>query len=509
MAITSGSRANPYHLNPQDFAAQRVRGYQHVMQYPVEVTGILIPERPVKRVLGDSLYKSLFKWLGLHPYQQLWQPQDIPAPENMNPEDYLMGYSRFTRDGATGFSISCAACHSSNLFGKVVIGLTNRFPRANHLFIRGNQTVNLVNPHLGNLIAQSTPAESKMLAASVRNLQAIGFKMPLHLGLDTSLAQVALSLSKRAPTPWAEHSQQYQKNPRPDILDKTPGDSKPAVWWNLKYKNRWLSDGSVVSGNPILTNILWNEIGRGVDLRKLSEWIKNNETKIQELTTAVFSTEAPRFEDFFSEDQIIPARAKRGEVLFKQNCAKCHGEYVKNWSFPESLGKPWREQMQTHQVIYHQKTPVKNVGTDPLRAITMKSLEKLNDLEISKENGIKIQSQNGYVPPPLVGIWARYPYMHNNSMPNLCAVLTPQKDRPKKYYSGHAVNPKTDYDLECGGYPVGKKTPKEWQKKEFLFDTRREGTRNTGHDERIFIKDGKYIFTEYDRQDLVQFLLTL
>ncbi len=48
--------------------------------------------------------------------------------------------------------------------------------------------------------------------------------------------------------------------------------------------------------------------------------------------------------------------------------------------------------------------PVINVGTDPMRRLGMVSLERLNDLEISKQNGTLIRSQGGYVPPPLVGI---------------------------------------------------------------------------------------------------------
>ncbi|MFN8846488.1 MAG: hypothetical protein ACK5V3_10525 [Bdellovibrionales bacterium] len=508
--ITPEGRPNPYQVSIDQLESTQNRGYQHALQYPISITGILIPERPVKRMMGNRLFNNLFDWLGLHSYENLWSPIKISTPVNIDPNLHPMGYSRIERDGATGFTVSCAGCHSSPLFGKVVIGLTNRFPRANHFFIRGQTAVKFYNQELGALISKSSPAEAKMLSASIRNLQSVGLKMPIQLGLDTSLAQVALSLNKREPSPWAEQSTYYQKNPRPDHLEKTPADSKPAVWWNLKYKNRWLSDGSVVSGNPILTNILWNEIGRGVDLKKLDLWLNENPKIIEELTTAVFSTEAPRIEDFFSENQIIPSQAKNGEKIFNQTCAKCHGEYIKNWSLPEYVNKPWREQIKTHQVIYHDTTPIKNVGTDPLRYLGMKSLEQLNRLEISKNYGIKIEAQVGYVPPPLVGIWARYPYMHNNSMPNLCAVLTPSEERPKIYFSGPAENTKTDYDFECGGYPVGDKTPALWtRKREHLFDTRRPGLSNQGHDNKIFIKNGQNILTRQDRLDLIQFLLTL
>ena len=167
------------------------------------------------------------------------------------------------------------------------------------------------------------------------------------------------------------------------------------------------------------------------------------------------------------------------------------------------------EKLKTVAVKYHDSTPVVNVGTDPFRRLGMKSLEQLNDLAISKKNGIVIQAQDGYVPPPLVGIWARWPYLHNNSIPNLCALLTPADRRPLAYYSGEANNTQTDYDFECGGYPTGVKTPKAWATREHLFDTRRRGMGNMGHDKGIFIRNGKEILSAEDKRSLIQFLQTL
>jgi hypothetical protein len=134
------------------------------------------------------------------------------------------------------------------------------------------------------------------------------------------------------------------------------------------------------------------------------------------------------------------------------------------------------------------------VGTDPQRRLGMRSLEQLNSLEISKRHGIRVEPQAGYVPPPLVGIWARWPYFHNNSAPTLCAVLSTQKERPVTYYARAADDPQEDYDSECGGYP-GRKGEKPLR-----FDTRKPGLSNAGHE---------FEFSEQDRRDLVQFLLTL
>jgi hypothetical protein len=41
-----------------------------------------------------------------------------------------------------------------------------------------------------------------------------------------------------------------------------------------------------------------------------------------------------------------------------------------------------------------------------------------------------------YEARPLDGIWAIAPYLHNGSVPGLCQLLLPAKDRMKKFYVG-------------------------------------------------------------------------
>ncbi|MEM6991717.1 MAG: di-heme-cytochrome C peroxidase, partial [Myxococcota bacterium] len=52
---------------------------------------------------------------------------------------------------------------------------------------------------------------------------------------------------------------------------------------------------------------------------------------------------------------------------------------------------------------------------------------------------------------PLNGMWAAAPFLHNNSVPNLCALLGDPNDRPDTFYVGNI-----DFDAECLGYPYEK-----------------------------------------------------
>lgn len=528
--FTGHSRPNPHNIPQEKLSNYINQGLIHTQKYPIESTGVLLPERPIKNIIEESssnvfkkvfinlfkgavgveTYNDLFYWLGLidYPLEGEEAEYNIPFPEDKRPE-YLIGYSKLNIEGTDLFTMSCATCHSGELFGKPIIGMTKRFPRANAFFIKGAQASQFYNSNAFKNLTKATDNEMFYLERSLENLKSVGLKMPLALGLDTSLAQVSLSLNKREPDEWATKSSYYENHPRPDILDSKPGDSKPAVWWNLKYKTRWLSDGSVVSGNPIVTNILWNEIGRGSDLKELEGWLKNNDQKVKELTTAVFSTKAPRIEDFFDPSLLDEDKAYKGEKIFNQACSKCHGTYKKNWSLEKFKNAPWSERIKTHTVDYPKPTKVKDVGTDPYRYITMKSLEKLNELKISKDHNVVIKSQKGYVPPPLVGIWARWPYLHNNSIPNLCALMTPPHRRPQSFFMGAPIDKNKDFDFDCNGYPTGRKTPLSWINNE-IFLAGRPGLSNSGHYRGIFTtKEGEERFTQEQKQSLIVFLQTL
>jgi len=526
-AIGENGRANPYQLNDFDLSTHIRAGRIHALQYPIEITGVLLPyeamkrfiagddENPLKKLLQKTIrgvsrarsFSDLEAWLGLAKYPDFEDPSHlpffVPFPNGQRPE-HRMGVSIIETQHGPGFTISCAQCHSDQLFGRPVMGMSNRFPRANRFFDLGLKANAMISTEAFRWSTSATAGEVFLFERSKNSIRYLDAKVPAQLGLDTSLAQVALSLAKRARDGWATRIP--NQAPRKEKLAHEVADSKPAVWWNVKYKNRFLSDGSVVSGNPILTNFLWNEIGRGTDLHQLNDWLNQNPRIIRELTTAVMSAEAPHWTDFFAAESLPLDSAKRGQKVYQQHCSRCHGTYEKAWDMPDAIRLSLADQLKTTRVIYNPKRAVVDVGTDPQRYRGMKSLEQLNRLVISQQNGIRIEAQRGYVPPPLVGIWARWPYFHNNSAPSLCAVLTPGPKRPVTYWARPAIDPQTDFDAECNGYPA---TPPANAPREHHFDTRREGLSNRGHDERILLRDGEEILSPQQKRDLIRYLQTL
>ncbi len=531
------NRSNIYELDEQTLKKWNRNGRIHALRYPVSVSGIFIPWRPLKKVLGNpskfrkvlekngiefdktdkrfvpfTSMDSFFDWIGLAPY-----PKDegegvffVPKPNDMISGE-RMGVTIVKDNKGEKLTFSCATCHATSLFGKQIIGLNNKRPRTNEVFVMAEKYLPLVHPWLFRLATGATKGETEIYRRLRTNVRSTGSISPMALGVDTSLAQVALSLAKRNDDAYITKNKTFENYPRFNELQRTPADSKPAVWWNLKYKTRWLSDGSIVEGNPIFTNFLWNEIGRGSDMKELEVWLKENKQTVMELTSSIFNTPAPKWVDFFPVASIDIEKAKRGEKIFLNSCKRCHGIYEKGWSSSDAGDLSDEQLLSTTKVKYHKRTPVKNVGTDPLRYQGMKHFaDDLNKMAISKWMKTVVVPQEGYVPPPLVGIWARFPYLHNNSVPTLCDLLTPVEKRTKKFYQGHSKNPDTDFDSKCIGYPVGENAPKQWSKvQDALIDTTRSGLRNIGHEKMLLDENGKEKYSQKQKMELIEFLKTL
>ncbi len=526
-------RENIYAFSEHDFSEAIKNGREHAYRWPVDVTGLLIPYRPFSQFLNEDYgnplrrwasrlsktvvpFKNtneLFDWMGLLPYSKGLNEKllFLRGPLVKHYEKKPSGVSFIQRKGALGLTFGCVSCHSGQFLGKTVVGLNNKRSRANQFFIMAKKVVPLVNSSFFKMTTKADEEERRMYFLARENLRAVGGVSPEVLGLDTSLAHVALSLARRNPDSLATKSSYFEKKPRKHPLESFPSSSRPMPWWNLKYKTRWLSDGSLVSGNPILTNFLWNEIGRGTDLKDLEDWTKANKGIVQNLTAFIFSLKAPHWTDFFPAETLDLSRAKRGEKIFRKSCQGCHGRYEKNWSDPTFGTGNLKDLFKTKAVFYPKKTKVIDVGTDEKRWQAMKFLAPdIMRLGFSKRTGSLLKPQKGYVPPPLEGLFLRYPYFHNNSIPNLCALMEREDRRPTFFIQGPSLNEETDYDKDCVGYPVGNKIPASWyQDKEAFYSTKRPGLSSKGHSKVFYTREGDPRFSSEERSDLREFLKTL
>lgn len=182
--------------------------------------------------------------------------------------------------------------------------------------------------------------------------------------------------------------------------------------------------------------------------------------------------------------EIDAVRARAGAAVYAQHCAACHGSYG-GGTMPRLVRFPnWQG----------------DVGTDRLRATAF-------DRGLAEAVGgtayrtrIAVRTGGGYVAPPLAGIWASAPYLHNGSVPTLAALLAPATRPTRFMVGGHALDlAKVGLRLGAdGAYPPGYRpfSQPAW------IDTRAAGRSNGGH---VF---GQTLAAR-DRASLIEYLKLL
>src|SRR5262245_21970392 len=449
-AVPQGGHANCFVAAESELPRVDRAGREALLDYPATETTIGAPFYAIDRFYDRVNHKPLLRRVmyrrGYGDIGQSWsyifgRTGLASYPLNEGSGAYFMpfkngqrpglpiGFTVFgSQQGTASFTLSCAACHTRNLFGRPVLGGSS---------IQGGVGSSLLllkkfsglNPRELKFAARPSGAERNNFYDLQVKASYIHGTQPLALGLENPASVVGLSLAGRAPDAAATRDPRFAYGAYTTPLRSLPSDTKPASLWTLRYKNRFLLDGSM-RGDPLLAQLIFNEIGRGADLRRLQSWIDRNRGLFRDMGGAVLAMEPPRWTDFFSAESIDLARAKHGEQIFNQRCADCHGRYEKAWS-GSAVEMPLKELLATTRVVTPAETVAHNVGTDPNRAELMVTLApQLNGLDIFRKNGFEFTAHPGsYVPPPLVGIWARYPYMHNNSIPNLDELLKPASQR--------------------------------------------------------------------------------
>jgi hypothetical protein len=157
------------------------------------------------------------------------------------------------------------------------------------------------------------------------------------------------------------------------------------------------------------------------------------------------------------------AQADRGRLVFEKSCAKCHGTYGPDGKYPNRI------------------VELREIGTDPARAegISPRFVAHYNSTWFGEDFPVDDQ-MIGYQAPPLDGIWATAPYLHNGSVPTL-ATLLKSSDRPKKFLRPPSTGFEF-YDQSNVGWKFEVPTENSSDRQEKrLFDTSRFGLGNSGH----------------------------
>ncbi len=173
--------------------------------------------------------------------------------------------------------------------------------------------------------------------------------------------------------------------------------------WNTSRKRRLYIDGFPEKTARVIMQFVLGEANSG-------ELIRGWEGDFDDILAWIESLEPPKY-----PWEVDAELAASGKKLFEQTCAHCHGTYGADGEYPEKM------------------IEISDVGTDPLRLQGMPAEHRrfFKDSWFG-EYGKRtvVEEPEGYVAPPLDGIWASAPYFHNGSVPTLWHVLHPD-ERPQ------------------------------------------------------------------------------
>ena len=234
-------------------------------------------------------------------------------------------------------------------------------------------------------------------------------------------------------------------------------DMDAPAWWNFHKKPNIYIDGFAEKGHRGLMQFMMiPENGR--------DFFIKHEDDFRDVYAYLSSLRPPEF-----PGEIDTELAERGRGIFQQNCAECHGTYGHTPTYP------------------NRRIPINDVGTDPVRltALGVEGRRKYSRSWFAhgddSEPQTTIIDPDGYVAPPLDGIWASAPYLHNGSIPTLWHLLNPTQ-RPTVW---RPVSQQLDSELIGLTIRIEEKTPLmelDAATRRSYFDTRRFGKSNAGHD---------------------------
>jgi cytochrome c5 len=352
--------------------------------------------------------------------------------------------------------MNCLQCHAGMVNGKLVIGVGN---------VDADWTQNLgAAAGASNLlgILGPTPAEQAQLDKFIGRLKVIGPAAVMTTVGDNPAEMLATTfVSHRAidTLAWSDTA----LFTIPALADLPAGQSvasKVPPWWRM----------SKVSGQ------FYNAMGRG-DHRR-SEMLAGSlctdsvdqanavDVHFNDVNAYIRSVQPPAYP--FAVDQAL---ADRGHTVFKASCAPCHGTYA-----PDPVTYP-------NLVIPHE-----TILTDDdvsLGGTTQYYGSALVDWYNNSWYGQvgHYAPQNGYIAPPLDGVWAIAPYLHNGSVPDVATLLDSSK-RPR--YWSRMDHDSTHYDPKALGFPwvaqtSGQSNPPIGVTAKNIYDTTLPSHGNTGH----------------------------
>jgi mono/diheme cytochrome c family protein len=414
--------------------------------------------------------------------------EPLPGREGKN-ADLPYSLTAFTAaDGAEVVNANCLLCHGGHIDGKLVIGLGN----ATRDFTSGlgGGPVGGVPSAVLDLLGLSAEEKSNF-EKMLRTANVVGPETVMRtIGNNPAEALTAVLVAHhdRDTLAWSDE-------PLQDVVIKDESGapiadavltSDPPPWWRAHKKNALFYNG-MARGDHRGTMAL----ASSVCVDSLEEAARVDDL-FKDIQAYIASLRAPIYSRNVDEEL-----AAKGAKLFARDCQGCHGSYAAdplddaNDDYPNLI------------------LPLDVIGTDP--AVANAGVVHAPEL-VEWYNGSFYGSVTpivpddpfpGYVAPPLDGVWATAPYLHNGSVPTVELVLN-SKARPM--YWKRVDFDSANLDEESLGFPwVTVDSPQAAQpeaERALVYDTTYFSQSNAGH------TFGDHL-TAAERRSVIEYLKTL
>jgi mono/diheme cytochrome c family protein len=368
-----------------------------------------------------------------------------------------------TESGVEVVASNCLTCHAGMIGDQVVIGLGD----ANRDFtFDASRAADLAGLVINDPLerAEWTKWAGRMRAtAPYIQAKTIGVNPADNLGL------ILFAHHDQETLAWSD-TPLLEPPPREVVAIDTP------PWWRMKKKNAMFYSAA---GRGDHARIMMTASVLCVDSVNHAGFI---DTWFPHVRAYISSLEAPPY-----PETIDPPLAERGRAVFERTCARCHGTYGENETYPNLL------------------ISLEEVGTDPVFALGAIETERFSAWFNGSFYGelSQLEPARGYVAPPLDGIWITAPFLHNGSVPNIEALLDSSK-RPA-YFARTYVS--TDYLPSEMGWRFtelshGQADEPNAEQRKRIYDTTLPGMGNGGH------TFGDALSTE-ERREVIEYLKTL
>ncbi|WAS94741.1 hypothetical protein [Nannocystis punicea] len=422
--------------------------------------GVYIPEEPQKD--GDPAlgYEALLTrgyvscgvpwalWPLVKPIVGVWADRPpLPGRTGKNAE-VPYHWNVHTKNGADIVSQNCLQCHAGSFNGQLIVGLgTADFDFTDD-----------ISQMLQNVWIPDIPIPGlEEFTRFLNRTKALGPETVMRTVGTNPAEMIAVTLVAHRDKDTLEWFDELQY-PLPDMTVA----SDPPPWWRAKKKHALFYNG-MARGDHRGTMMLASALC--TDSVQEAEQI---DTYFHHIQAFIRSVQAPKY-----PLAIDAALASEGEDVFLANCAGCHGTYAAD------------DAQDTYPNLLF---PLDVIGTDPVVAEGgTKYAPYLVDWYNESWFGQITRMEPadpfpGYMAPPLDGVWATGPFLHNGSVPTIELVLDSTK-RPK--YWKRVDFDSTNFDEDALGWPFvatpyGQIGASDDERK-FIYDTTILAHGNAGH----------------------------